>query len=271
MAGARPEARAVPALDPIDWDVEAAFEPDFDFEALFAADELDIVDEVVPRARVPRSRVAFAVSVTLAALPLLFLDNFQANASTPAKVDATAPHDGLALTGPPAIPDLLPTTELPAVSTPTMAPAVVFNAAAPTTTTTAAPTTTTAAPTTTTAKPRIAALVAPTTTTTRPPAPATTSTTAAPALARASARPDPNAQSTWDQLARCESNSNWSANTGNGYYGGLQFSLATWRGLGGTGYPHQASKATQVAMGKKLYQRSGWGAWPGCQRKLAWP
>jgi hypothetical protein len=269
MAGARPEGKAQPELDPIDWDVEAAFEPDFDFDALFAADELELVEEVVPRARVPRSRVAFAVSITLAALPLLFLDNFQANASTPSRDDAGAQHDELAPTGPPAVPDRLPTTEVPTEPLPTMAPAVVFNAVAPTTTTPPAPTTTTAAPTTTTAKPRVATLVAPTTTTTRPPA---TTTTAAPlAAARVATRPDPAAQATWEQLARCESNGNWSANTGNGYYGGLQFALATWRGLGGTGYPHQASKATQIAMGKKLYQRSGWGAWPGCQRKLGWP
>jgi hypothetical protein len=270
MAGARLDAKAVPMLDPIDWDVEAAFEPDFDFEALFAGDELEVIEEVVPRARVPRSRVAFAVSITLAALPLLFLDNFQANASTPNKGDGSAQHDDLAPTGPPAVPDRLPTTELPTQSLPTMAPAVVFNSAAPTTTTAAPTTTTTAAPTTTAAKPRIATLIAPSTTTTRPPA--TTTTTAAPvAAARVATRPDPAAQSTWEQLARCESNGNWSADTGNGYFGGLQFALATWRGLGGTGYPHQASKATQIAMGKKLYQRSGWAAWPGCQRKLGWP
>ncbi len=43
----------------------------------------------------------------------------------------------------------------------------------------------------------------------------------------------------WDQLAQCESGGNWAINTGNGYYGGLQFNLNTWRAYGGTGYPHQ--------------------------------
>jgi hypothetical protein len=274
MAGARPEAKAAPALDPIDWDVEAAFEPDFDFDALFAADDGDAV-EVLPKTRIPRTRVAFAVSITLAALPLLFLDNFQANASTPGTSDTTAQHAGLDPTGPPAIPDRLPTTELPAVPPATVPTAVVFNAAVPATTTTEAPaTTTTEAPTTTTtvtkrvAKP-VTTTTAPAPTTTTA-APTTTVAPVAPATVRATISPDPSSTATWDQLARCESNGNWAANTGNGYYGGLQFSLATWQSLGGDGYPHQASKATQIAMGRKLYQRSGWNAWPGCARKLDW-
>ena len=77
-------------------------------------------------------------------------------------------------------------------------------------------------------------------------------------------------ESAWDKLAQCESGGNWSINTGNGYYGGIQFSLSTWRGLGGTGYPHEASRETQIAMGKKLWQTSGWGAWPACTRKFGW-
>lgn len=74
--------------------------------------------------------------------------------------------------------------------------------------------------------------------------------------------------SVWDRLAACESGGNWSANTGNGYYGGLQFSLGTWKGLGGSGYPHEHSRETQIAMGKKLQASSGWGAWPHCSEKL---
>ena len=74
--------------------------------------------------------------------------------------------------------------------------------------------------------------------------------------------------STWDALAQCESGGNWSINTGNGYYGGLQFSLTTWHSYGGTGYPHQASKATQIAIGKKVQAAKGWNAWPGCARSL---
>ena len=60
------------------------------------------------------------------------------------------------------------------------------------------------------------------------------------------------------------------ARQGQVYYGGLQFSLATWEGLGGTGLPSDAPKATQIEMGQKLQARQGWGAWPGCARKLGW-
>lgn len=72
----------------------------------------------------------------------------------------------------------------------------------------------------------------------------------------------------WDRLAQCESSGNWAINTGNGYYGGLQFSLSSWRGVGGSGYPHEASKATQIQMGERLLAAQGWGAWPACARKL---
>lgn len=72
----------------------------------------------------------------------------------------------------------------------------------------------------------------------------------------------------WDRLSRCESGGNWSINTGNGYYGGLQFSLGSWRAVGGVGYPHQASREEQIARGKMLQARQGWGAWPACTRKL---
>ena len=72
----------------------------------------------------------------------------------------------------------------------------------------------------------------------------------------------------FDRLAQCESGGSWSINTGNGYFGGLQFNLGTWRGLGFAGYPHQASKATQVAAGQKLHSQRGWGPWPACSRKL---
>lgn len=74
--------------------------------------------------------------------------------------------------------------------------------------------------------------------------------------------------SVWTRLAACESGGNWAANTGNGYYGGLQFSLSSWRAVGGSGYPHEASATTQIAMGQRLQARQGWGAWPGCAAKL---
>lgn len=81
---------------------------------------------------------------------------------------------------------------------------------------------------------------------------------------------DPADPATWDQLAACESGGNWAANTGNGYYGGIQFSLSTWQSNGGTGYPHEASKATQIEVGRRLQATSGWGPWPACTRKLGW-
>ena len=75
----------------------------------------------------------------------------------------------------------------------------------------------------------------------------------------ASAAPD----SDWDRLAQCEAGGNWHINTGNGYYGGLQFSLGTWRAYGGTGLPSQNSRETQIAVATRLpvglARRGGWG------------
>jgi len=84
----------------------------------------------------------------------------------------------------------------------------------------------------------------------------------------ASAAPAVAGGSVWDSLAACESGGNWAINTGNGYYGGLQFSLSSWRGVGGTGYPHEASRETQIAMAERLRSSGGWGHWPACSRKL---
>jgi hypothetical protein len=72
----------------------------------------------------------------------------------------------------------------------------------------------------------------------------------------------------WDKLAQCESGGNWSINTGNGYYGGLQFSLSTWRAYGGSGLPSNASREQQIAIAKKVQADAGWGAWPACSRKI---
>jgi len=69
--------------------------------------------------------------------------------------------------------------------------------------------------------------------------------------------------SVWDKIARCESGGNWSINTGNGYYGGLQFSAATWHSVGGTGLPNQHTREEQIKRAKILQARSGWGQW-GC-------
>jgi resuscitation-promoting factor RpfB len=77
----------------------------------------------------------------------------------------------------------------------------------------------------------------------------------------------------WDRLAQCESGGNWSINTGNGYYGGLQFNLGTWQGYGGQGYPHENSRDQQIAIAQKLVDASGgsYGAWPHCSAKLGLP
>lgn len=69
----------------------------------------------------------------------------------------------------------------------------------------------------------------------------------------------------WDRVALCESGGNWSTNTGNGFYGGLQFNLGTWRAYGGTGYPHLNSKAEQIRIAERVRLGSqGLGAWPVC-------
>jgi uncharacterized protein YabE (DUF348 family) len=72
----------------------------------------------------------------------------------------------------------------------------------------------------------------------------------------------------WDKIAQCESGGNWSINTGNGYYGGLQFALSTWRAYGGNGMPQNNSKSAQIAVAKKVQAAQGWGAWPACTAKL---
>jgi len=72
----------------------------------------------------------------------------------------------------------------------------------------------------------------------------------------------------WDRLAACESTSNWHANTGNGFLGGLQFTLTTWRAYGGVGSPAQASREAQIAVAQRVLAGQGWRAWPSCSRRL---
>lgn len=74
--------------------------------------------------------------------------------------------------------------------------------------------------------------------------------------------------SVWDQLAQCESGGNWSINTGNGYYGGLQFSQSSWTAAGGSGSPQNASREEQIRVAQNLQSMQGWGAWPACSSKL---
>jgi uncharacterized protein YabE (DUF348 family) len=71
--------------------------------------------------------------------------------------------------------------------------------------------------------------------------------------------------SVWDRIAQCEAGGNWHANTGNGYYGGLQFNLGTWRAYGGQSRPDLVSREQQIAIAEKVRAASGgYGAWPHC-------
>ena len=71
-------------------------------------------------------------------------------------------------------------------------------------------------------------------------------------------------EANWDRVAACESGGNWAINTGNGYFGGVQFSLATWQSVGGQGLPSDNSKAEQIRRAEILRLRSGLGQWPVC-------
>ena len=75
-------------------------------------------------------------------------------------------------------------------------------------------------------------------------------------------------ESIWEQIAQGESKANWSINTGNGYYGGLQFSEGAWTSVGGSGFAHEASREEQISRGKMLQEKRGWGVWGLCAKKL---
>jgi uncharacterized protein YabE (DUF348 family) len=79
----------------------------------------------------------------------------------------------------------------------------------------------------------------------------------------------------WDQLAQCESGGDWAINTGNGYYGGVQFDKSTWDSNGGgqyAAYPHEATREQQIAIATKVRDaRGGYSAWPACSAKLGLP
>lgn len=95
-----------------------------------------------------------------------------------------------------------------------------------------------------------------------PSASATPSVSSAPAAATAG--------NVWDRVAKCESGGNWKINTGNGYYGGLQFSYRTWLGFGGGKYAktaNRATKAQQIEIAKKVLKVQGPGAWPTCSKR----
>ncbi len=83
-----------------------------------------------------------------------------------------------------------------------------------------------------------------------------------------------NGTTVWDDLAKCESGGNWAINTGNGYYGGLQFSHSTWHGYGGgefAEYPHEATREEQIIVAERLRDARGYQPWPACRLKLGLP
>ena len=78
----------------------------------------------------------------------------------------------------------------------------------------------------------------------------------------------------WDQLAQCESGGNWAINTGNGYYGGLQFNLGTWEAYGGLEFaerPDLATREQQIIVAERLHAARGFQPWPACRIKLGLP
>lgn len=75
----------------------------------------------------------------------------------------------------------------------------------------------------------------------------------------------------WDAVAECESGGDWTIDTGNGYYGGLQFLPETWKSHGGKGDPSEASRAEQIRIAEKVLQSQGVGAWPDCGQYLTDP
>jgi nucleoid-associated protein YgaU len=102
-------------------------------------------------------------------------------------------------------------------------------------------------------------------------APAASSAPAADPASAPAPAPAPAAGSSggvnWSAIAACESGGNWSADTGNGFYGGLQFTQGTWLGYGGGQYASSASQATpseQIAVAQRVLAGQGIGAWPVC-------
>ena len=71
----------------------------------------------------------------------------------------------------------------------------------------------------------------------------------------------------WDAVAQCESGGNWGTATGNGYYGGLQFTIGTWHANGGQGSPRQASREEQIRVAENVLRTQGMHAWPVCGRR----
>jgi len=211
--------------------------------------------EEVRRAHVPRRHLVLAAAVTLAAVPALVLDNLPATADAQdAKVEAVGAassdqHDQIPTLPAPSPPTTTTTVAPPTTTTTTTAPPPVE---------VAPPTTEAPAPT-----PEVAVIVEP-----APAPPTTQAPPPPPPPPPPTASGDAGSDATWERLAACESGGRWTLNSGNGYYGGLQFSLPTWQAVGGAGYPHTASKAEQITRGRILQARAGWGQWPHCAAEL---
>jgi hypothetical protein len=77
----------------------------------------------------------------------------------------------------------------------------------------------------------------------------------------------PHMSVNWDAVARCESGGNWAINTGNGFHGGLQFTVSTWHANGGSGMPEGASRAEQIRVAENTLKSQGIGAWPVCGKR----
>ncbi|WP_433288967.1 transglycosylase family protein [Pseudonocardia sp. CA-142604] len=124
---------------------------------------------------------------------------------------------------------------------------------------------------------------------TAPPAPSTAAPPPSPTSAPPTTSPEPppppaapprppappSAEPVWDRLAQCESSGDWAIDTGNGYYGGLQFDADTWRAYGGTEFApsaHRATREQQITVATRVRDdRGGYGSWPACARKLDLP
>jgi len=137
------------------------------------------------------------------------------------------------------------------------------------------------APTTTSTSPPTTA----TTTTTTEPIPATTTTTLLisdePSRESIERNNDPTifgesyldtwpSLEMWERMAWCESRNTWDVDTGNGYYGGLQFALGSWQWMGGEGNPSDATREEQIYRANLLWQAQGWNGWPGCKAYFGW-
>ncbi|QHE71319.1 resuscitation-promoting factor [Rhodococcus sp. WAY2] len=105
---------------------------------------------------------------------------------------------------------------------------------------------------------------------------ATVTTPAQPKVIRVGAKPGTEVPpvengAVWDALAQCEATGNWAINTGNGFFGGVQFDQNTWERQGGLRYAPRADLATreeQIAIASRTQQTQGWGAWPTCSGRL---